>query len=328
MDWDDFRVFTTVARVGSYTRAARELSLTQPAVSRRIARLEAAIGAKLFDRNTRGAELTSEGERVLNHASAAEFSLSRAVSLARDATTNVEGTCKLGIGDGLGAGWMPRFMPSFLAMNPNIELKLFITHDRGASKKPLFDLHIQYQEPMEPNNIAVRLGDLHFILFASPEYISVHGTPSSPEDLAHHRILDLSLALTEKGTLAFWAGLSNKAALFTNSSIALGECVRAGAGISLLPTYAASVDPRLTPILPQLHFQSPVFVCYERDAGSKPAVRKTINFLKDAVFNRQELPWFSEAFHLPTAQWHDMLKAHIARLTKDVAGRRPPRSRA
>ena len=71
LDWDDFRVFTTVAREGSYTRAARRLSVTQSAVSRRIARLEKAIGARLFDRGTRGVELTSEGNRLLNYANGA-----------------------------------------------------------------------------------------------------------------------------------------------------------------------------------------------------------------------------------------------------------------
>lgn len=303
LDWDDFRVFTTVARAGSYTRAAKELGLTQPAVSRRVARLEAAIGTKLFDRDTSGVALTSEGARVLNYASAAEFALTRAASLAQDATDNVRGNCKLAVGDGLGAYWLPRFLGPFFGANPNIELTLFSNQDRGISKKAMFDLQIQYIEPLEPNYVALRLATLHFILFASKDYIAKHGEPKSVEDFGHHHILDLTLALTDKGTLASWAGLANAASLFTNSSVALGESVRWSGGIGLLPTYAKLVDENLVPVMPSLQFQAPVFVCFERDASAKRPVRRTIDYLKNIVFNRRRMPWFFDEFVAPDESW-------------------------
>jgi DNA-binding transcriptional LysR family regulator len=112
-NWDDIRVFVTVARSGSYRRAARELQMTQPSISHRIARFEAAVGAKLFDRSSSGAKLTVEGQRLFNHASAAELSLTKAVSAIRHASENTEGECRVGVGDGLGGGWVPRFMPAF-----------------------------------------------------------------------------------------------------------------------------------------------------------------------------------------------------------------------
>lgn len=323
MDWDDFRVFTMVARVGSYTRAARELSLTQPAVSRRVAKLEAAIGAKLFDRSSRGVELTSEGARVLNYASAAEFALTRAATLAKNATDKVEGNCKVAVGDGLGAYWIPRFVAPFFANNPNVELTMFTTQDRGVSKKALFDLQVQYIEPMEPNYVALRLATLHFILFASPEYIALHGTPATIEDFSHHQILDLTLALTDKGTLASWAGLANVASLFTNSSVALGEAVRWGGGIGLLPTYAALVDQKLVPVMPSLQFQAPVFVCFEREVSVKPAVRRTIDYFKNVVFNRRRMPWFFDEFIAPDKDWQQIFEDCLAHASDDE---RPPRA--
>jgi molybdate transport repressor ModE-like protein len=307
LDWDDFRVFTTVARVGSYTRAARELGLTQPAVSRRIARLESAIGTKLFNRGTGGVELTAEGARVLNYANAAEFALTRAATLVREDTENVRGNCKLAVGDGLGAYWMPRFMGSFFAANPNIELTLYSTLDRGDSKKALFDLQIQYMEPMEPNYVALRLGTLHFVLFASADYIAKWGAPESVEDFGQHDILDLSLALTDKGMLASWAGVANVASLFTNSSVTLGEAVRWGGGIGLLPTYAALVDPALVPVMPALQFHAPVFVSFDREVGAKQPVRRTIDYLKNIVFNRRRMPWFFDEYVAPEKNWPAIL---------------------
>jgi len=326
-NWDDFRVFMTVARSGSYRRAARELSLSQPSISNRIARFEAAIGVQLFDRTSRGTELTADGQRVLNHASAAEISLSKAISVVREASDNAEGECKLGVGDGLGGGWLPRFIPAFLTHNPNIKLSLFTTNDRAVNKKPLYDLQIQYQEPFEADLVVMRLAELHFTLFASREYVDSFGLPTSIEDMSHHRVLDLSLALTDKGTLAFWAGVSNKTAMFTNSSLALGETVRAGAGIGLLPTYGAAVDPGLLAVMPHTHFQAPVYVCYERQAAVRPAVRATLNFLRDCIFDRRNMPWFGEAYHLPEPGWHALLLAYLAKLsdTKPTDERRPRR---
>jgi len=313
-NWDDIRVFVTVARSGSYRRAARELSMTQPSISNRIARFEAAVGAKLFDRSSRGIELTADGQRVLNHASAAELSLTKAVLAVWNASENTDGECKLGVGDGLGGGWVPHFMSAFLAHNPNIKLSLFTTNDRGASKKPLFDLQIQYQEPLEPHLVALRLAELHFILFASRAYVEKYGCPVTQEDLAQHRVLDLSLALTDKGTLSFWSGVSNKTVLFTNSSLTLAEAVRAGAGIGLLPTYAAAIGPELIAVLPQLHFQAPVYVCFEREVGARPAVRATLNFLRDCIFNSRAMPWFADNFCQPELGWHNQLLLHLASL--------------
>jgi len=70
MDWDNVRVFLAVARAGQFVAAAKRLRLDHATVSRRIAALEAALGAKLFDRRTTGAKLTSAGERFLGAAEA------------------------------------------------------------------------------------------------------------------------------------------------------------------------------------------------------------------------------------------------------------------
>src|SRR5260370_40449357 len=68
MDWDNVRVFLAVARGGQFVAAAKRLRLDHATVSRRIAALEAALGAKLFDRRTTGAKLTSAGERFIGEA--------------------------------------------------------------------------------------------------------------------------------------------------------------------------------------------------------------------------------------------------------------------
>ncbi len=317
LDWDDFRHFAAVVRMGSFTRAAKELRVSEPTVSRRIKRLETAIGARLFDRGKGLSQLTSEGKRVLNYATAAEHSLSRAASLTREAATDVEGECKLVVGDGVGSYWLPRFIVPFLAQNRNVALVLFTTQDRAAIRRPPFDLQIQYMEPLAQDSIPIRLGSLHFMLFATRGYLAAHGHPMRVEDLANHRIIDLTLDLTEKGTMASWAGISGTNALFTNSNAVLGETVLLGGGIALLPTYASVVDPQLVPLLPSMHLSAPLFMCFDRETGAKPAVRATIDYLKDYAFDKRRMPWFFEEFMPPQKEWKAIFDSCVARAWGD-----------
>jgi DNA-binding transcriptional LysR family regulator len=303
LDWDDFRVFTAVAREGSYTRAASELRLTQSAVSRRIARLELALGARLFDRSARGAELTGEGVRLLNHAKGAELMLARAVGSVRESVERIDGECKLIMGDGLGSYWMPQFLTALLERNPAIRLRLFTGQDLGNNQTPPFDVQIHYTHPMEDSRVAIRVATLHFMLFASAEYVLNFGVPKNLQDLRHHRVTDSTFRLTEKGSLASWAGLDHDAVLATNSSVVLCEAIRRGSVIGLLPTYLPVVEPGLIPILPDMHFHAPLFVCFGRETGMKPAVRATIDFLKEFVFDRQRMPWFFDHFVAPQKEW-------------------------
>jgi DNA-binding transcriptional LysR family regulator len=322
LDWDDFRVFLEVVRHGSFNRAAVKLKMTQPTVSRRLARLEKAIGVRLFDRDRRGPRLTYEGQRIYNDACAAQMALLRAATQATNAGGRVDGDCKLFMGDGIASYWMTRFLSPFFNRYPNIELKLFGAHDASADKREIFDLHVHYYEPVESDPIAVRVATMHFIPFASRDYLERHGTPSGVEDLSRHRLLDLAVYLADMGSWASWSReeAATRTALFTNLSACLAESVRHGAGIALLPTYAPLVDETFVPLDIGVRFQAPVYISYQRDATKKWPVRATLDYLRTNVFDRKQMPWFREAFVAPTSEWRDQL----ATLIKEAG--EPPRT--
>lgn len=313
LDWDDFRVFTAIARAGSYTSAARQLKLGQPAISRRMARLERAVGARLFDRCTHGIELTCEGTKLLNFASGAEVMLARGVAGVRTATKHIDSDCKISIGDGLATYWLTPFLSPFLENNPNIGLTVFTAHDPSNAQAPIFDLQVHYTHPISSDRVAVRLATMHFVLYAAPEYIMQYGTPVQPKDLRQHRILDFSARLMDKGSLASWAGLDDNSAVMTNSSVVLAEILRNGGGLGLLPTYASIVFPTLVPVMPEMHYHAPLFVCFEREAAMKPAVRVVIDYLKGAVFDVRRMPWFSHEFIRPSSEWETIYEDCLAR---------------
>ena len=271
--------------------------MTQPTVSRRLVRLEKAIGVRLFDRDRRGPRLTYEGQRIYSDASAAQVALTRAANQATSAANRVDGDCKLFMGDGIASYWMTRFLSPFFNRYPNIELKLFGAHNSSVDKREIFDLHVHYYEPPDSDSIVIRVATMHFVPFASRDYLARHGTPHGVEDLGSHRLLDLAVYLADMGSWASWSReeAATHTVLFTNLSACLAEAVRHGAGIALLPTYAALVDDAFVPLDIGVRFQAPIYISYQRDATKKWPVRATLDFLRTDVFDRKGMPWFKDA---------------------------------
>jgi DNA-binding transcriptional LysR family regulator len=299
-DWDDFRLLLSVVQLGSFSRAAAALGIQQPTVSRRIERLEETLGVRLMDRTSRGAALTPEGQRVVAELNVAHTALVKAVQGAQAAEPRLDDV-KLLSTDGVAVYWLVRFLPFLFEMHPDLEFRIFTTTDFEAERRGHFDLSIHYTQPTNPNLITTRLGTLHFIPYGSPGYFAKHGRPKTTADLARHRLLDYILYIIDKGT---WmtrlpAALGEgRAQFFTNSSAALAESVRAGAGIALLPTYGSVFEQGLEPLEVGLRFETPFWICYKQELAARRSVRIAVAFLKH-IFNRRTMPWFGEHYVSP-----------------------------
>ena len=299
-DWDDFHLLLAVAQAGSINRAATALGLTQPTVSRRIERFEKMIGVRVIERLPNGAVLTAGGQRIVEELNIAYGAIQRAMNSAKSPASRMEDV-KLLMTDGLATYWLPRFVPGLFDRHADLEFRLYTTSDTRADQRGHFDLSIHHIQPTEPNLVAVRLGSLHFVPYASPEYLARHGEPTSLAQLCRHRLLDHILYLIDKGTwmMRLPAALGEgRAQLFTNSSAALCENVRHGAGIALLPTYISVFERGLVPLKVDIHFETPFWLCYSQEAIEKRGVRLAVDFLKH-IFNWRAMPWFGAAYVRP-----------------------------
>jgi len=322
VDWDDFRVFLEVVRASSFNRAAARLKMTQPTVSRRLVRLESRLGVRLFNRDRRGTNLTPEGQRIFDEASAAQVALTRAASQATASSERLTGDCKLSVTDGLAAYWISHFLASFFERFPGVELQMFGAQDGSTAQPEMFDLQIHHHERGEAEPSALRLGTVHFMPFASRDYLARRGTPRSLDDLGRHRLIDFTLYLADMGSWASWARDSAsgvRTAAFTNLSAFLTEAVRNGAGIALLPTYAALADENLVPLDIGLRFRTPLHLVRQHDAAKKAPVRTTIDYLRACVFDRKAMPWFRDGFVPPTPDWHGLLADFLQRARGEPA---------
>jgi len=299
-DWDDFRLLLAVVETGSFSRAAAALRLTQPTVSRRVERLERTIGARLVDRLNNGAALTLEGLRIVEQLHVAHNAITGAVDSIRSPKATTEAV-KLFTTDGVATYWLPRFLPFLFEQCRDVELRTYTGGDADSYQRAHFDLAIHYMEPNDPNLITTRLGTLHFVPYASSGYLTRFGQPRSVADLSRHRLLDYVLYLIDKGSwMTRMTGTTSdgRTQYFTNSSAALCEAVRQGAGIALLPTYVSVFEHDLIPLDIGLHFETPFWLCYQKEVLAKGAAQDVIQFLKH-IFNRRNMPWFAEQF-VPT----------------------------
>ena len=123
MNWDDARHFLAVAREGQMLGAARRLGVSQAKLSRRVAALEAAVGARLLDRTTRGCTPTDDGRAFLAAAERAEAAMLSAQAVL-GLGSEVSGTVRIGAPDGFGSAFLAPRLGRLRADHPELRLEL------------------------------------------------------------------------------------------------------------------------------------------------------------------------------------------------------------
>jgi len=303
--WDDLRLFLQIARLGSFTKAAERLRVSQPTVGRRMELLEQQLGVRLFDRSKRGAILTETGSAILADVERMERSV---LALERRITPEhgtPAGDVRLSVTDGLGAYWITPRLPSFLARFPDIHIDLVCSIRPADVARKECDISIMFRVPDVADLRHARIGTLHFVPFASRSYIETHGMPKDGRAMLRHRILDHYSYLDDEGDWSAWQGLLGDVTSLgsppykTNVSSAYYQMIKWGGGIGLLPTYAVAVDPDLVPLDIGVHTHSAIYLTYHPDLIRVTRVRMVVDWLKE-IFGPAHGPYFRETFFFPS----------------------------
>ena len=300
-DWDDFRLLLTIVQSGSFSRAAVELGLTQPTVSRRIARLEQNVGAQLVNRTNNGIALTAEGRRVVDELHVAQGAILRAIGRARSPMIRQQ-ELRLLTTDGLASYWLSHFLPFLFEHHPEILLRVYTANESIGELRKQCDVTVHFIPPNDPQFVGAWLGTLHLIPVASPAYLARHGRPRTVAELAHHRLLDSLLYLIDKGAWATRLPDADqlRASYFANSSAALAEAIRRGTGIGLAPSYGFLFEQGFVPLDVGMQFPSAFWISYQETILESPSARVLIGFLKH-IFNAGTMPWFGEDYVPPAS---------------------------
>lgn len=299
--WDDFRFFLATSKAGSFSKAASDLGVTQPTISRRIESLEHRLGVRLFDRLPSGVMLTNEGESILNAASHMEQTVLEIQRNVFGSDKRLEGPVRISVTDGLAAYWLTPKLLEFQNKHPGISIEFQCSIDPADVLNMESDLSIRYRMPEAPDLIAVRLGTLHFVPWASREYLERHGAPRKPEDLLQHRLLDHFAYRSDEGDWTEWFDLARAVNLMcyrTNSSASMLSAIQNGLGIGLLPTYVGDCVHGIVPLDLDLKTHDDMWLTYHPNVQSAARIRAVSDWLRK-VFDRNESPWFRDDFYSP-----------------------------
>jgi len=159
LDWNDFRVFLSVARAGTLSGAARLMGVDQSTMSRRLAALESSAGARLFDRTPDGYLLTAAGEAVRGRVEDLEsgaLGIERQL-LGHDARPT--GPVRLASSDSFASWFLVPRLAGLFADYPGISLQLVAGNQAVNLSRREADISLRLSKPQEPNLIARRLGE-------------------------------------------------------------------------------------------------------------------------------------------------------------------------
>lgn len=184
----DLLAFDAAARHGTFTRAAQELGISQPAISRRVAALEVNLGVKLFLRDTRPLTLTETGQRLFE---VLHSGLSRLDALVKDIRSKVsDNVITLTAGSGFSSFWLLPRLPSLCAAFPQYNLRIMSgdrAYDAGEG-----ELHIRFGDGNWPGQQSLKILGEEVYAVCSPSYLRGRTAPLPLEELQKEHLLELS----------------------------------------------------------------------------------------------------------------------------------------
>lgn len=238
-------IFARVVEARSFTSAAKALGTTTSAVSKRIARLEERLGARLVERTTRKVSPTDVGvafyercARILTEIDDAEVAVAQFAHEPR-------GTLRLSVPVIIGELHIAPLVPELATRYPDIRLDLSLSDRHVNMLDEGFDMAVRVSSSMNDSSLVARkLAPVKDVVVAAPSYLKKHGTPRTPDELGSHECIRYSL-LSPQRDWRFRVGgrdvsIPVRSRLQVNSGGAIREAAIAGLGLARLPNFAVS----------------------------------------------------------------------------------------
>ncbi|MBS0474462.1 MAG: LysR family transcriptional regulator [Proteobacteria bacterium] len=288
-DWSDFQAFLAIARAGQLARAGAALGLDATTVGRRLRRLEARLGATLFEQTRTGQILTEAGEALLGQV---EAMAQAASGIAEGVDEGLAGTLRVSTSEGFGSWFLAHQVPAFVAAHPALTLDLVASSGFLSLSKREADIAVTLSRPKAGPVIARKLSDYALRLYAAPDYLAAQGTAARAADLAQgHRLVGYIPDLLYDPALRYLdeihPGLG--ASLRSSSINAQHSLLAAGAGIGVLPCFMGDSDPRLVPVLPERRIVRSFWLVTHKDTQNLARIKAGKEWLLDCVQRRRAL---------------------------------------
>lgn len=240
MQIEDLRIYIAVIHAGNFTAAADQLMLSKQYVSRRMAALEASLGARLLIRNTRKLSVTDAGllfaqyaQRILDDIQEAELAVS-------EQRQTLRGSFRINLPMSFGMNHLSPLIAEFLSQHPALQFQIELADRYVDVIGEGVDMAIRIGALADSTLIARPLGELKRVICGSPAYLARAGTPQQPEELLQHACLRYG----REGQNGWELQVSGKpkwlavqGPMVSNNGEVLLDAALAGLGLVLLPEF-------------------------------------------------------------------------------------------
>lgn len=284
-------LFARIVQYGSISGAAHHSGLSRSAVSKQLAALEEKLGIRLLQRSTRSIKLTEAGKQVLDEATRVQEAFETVETLSEELQGQVRGHLKVSCSAGIGRIHLVPLVKHFRTLYPKVHVQLLLEDRFVDLIDEQIDIAIRVGHLPDSSLIALRLGEMTWVVCASPDYLSKNGTPKTPIDLLQHDCLHYR---NSESAFNIWLFMGPdgeeripiNCSLSINDSTALVQAAEDGQGIvfidksSLGDTFKTG---RLVHVLQDYSLGTgyPIYALYPARRHLPAKTRKFVDFLTE-----------------------------------------------
>jgi DNA-binding transcriptional LysR family regulator len=240
VDLLDVLAFVRVVETGAFSRAAERMGMAKSILSRRVARLEKQLGARLLTRSAQGATPTDVGQAYFERASNILAELEAAEEVVAEAVTQVAGPIRLSAPLSFGVLHLAPALADFAREHPRVELDISFDDRNVDLIGGGFDLAVRIGSLPDSSLVARKIAPVRKVPVASPAYLAARGRPERPRDLAGHDILFYANEQWRFRVDRQWEHVRARPRLRADNGEMLRAAAEAGLGICILPSFIAA----------------------------------------------------------------------------------------
>ncbi len=293
-DWSDIQYVMATAKLGSFHAAASALGANPSTVGRRVARFEAHLGTKLFERHATGMRLTAAGQLFHGKAQQMDAVAQDIDSSLRALDSRLSGTVRVFATEGVASLWLMNVIAEFCRAHPAVNVDL-VTHREWLDLFSLeTDVAIFIERPKNPRLVAARIVKVDHSLFISKSYEERFGRPRRLEDLREHQFIDY-VPYHVCADIGWWTREllpNHRVQLVVDSAAVYLAAVRSGMGIGLLPNFYTRAAPDLIALPMPTGCSITLWLVSHPIANKFHRTRILLKFLRER-FAKDSAAWFS-----------------------------------
>lgn len=286
--WDDLRFFLAVADTGQLTTAARQLQTSHVTVSRRIDRLEKALGLRLFERNPKGYELTARGRSLIVAAKGMAAQANQLHAELAGEEPLQQGLMRIATPEGFGSYFSQCMLSEFLQKFPGIALELVALPQIISLSRRETEMSITLDPVKASTFVTEKLTDYTLGVYGAPSYLANAAPIRIRADLLDHPFGGYIEDMIYAPGLDYLGDVHPRLRPIFKSSSIFNQQAAAQEGLVLcvLPHFIGSCDPRLQPVLPEIvRLRRSYWLNCHRDVHAAPREQAVRRFLFAQVDN-------------------------------------------